>query len=475
MRETHVGVVFLVGDRAYKVKKPVDVGFLDFRTPESRHAACVREVELNRRLAPDVYLGIAEVSGVAGAAVEHVVVMRRMPDERRMSTLVHRGELEPAIVDQLARMIAAFHAGARRSPRIDREGTAAAIGARWTASFREVEPFHGSVVDADQAAQIERLTLAYLAGRGPLFDSRVADGRVVDGHGDLLADDIYCLPDGPRVLDCLEFDDRLRYVDGLDDIAFLGMDLERLGAPELARSLFDRYAEFAGDSAPASLRHHYIAYRAFVRAKVACVRQRQGDESVAPWIRRYLDLTLDHLCAGEIRLWLVGGLPGVGKSTLAGSLADELGAVLLSSDRIRKELAGLVPRDSAAAGYRTGLYTPDSTERTYRELLRRAEAVLVRGDSVVLDASWTSAAYRGAAAEIAHRTHSALIPVHCHAPARVAAARLSARRGDVSDADELVAAAMAVDADPWPDAYRVSTDGTVPDALRQVLANVLAR
>ncbi|GDY29807.1 bifunctional aminoglycoside phosphotransferase/ATP-binding protein [Gandjariella thermophila] len=469
VRETHVAVVLLLGAHAYKLKKPVDVGFLDFSTREKRLSACRREVELNRRLAPDVYLGVADVSGPGGAPCDHLVVMRRMPDDRRLSALVAAGEPVADVLRRIARMIAVFHAGAERGPEISAQGGRDALRARWRASFDQVRGLRLARRDEALVAEIQRCAFGFLDGREALFDARVADGRIVDGHGDLLADDIFCLADGPRVLDCLEFDDKLRWLDGLDDIAFLAMDLERLGAADLGARLLDWYAEFAADPAPPSLRHHYLAYRAFVRAKVGWVRCEQGEASAAAGATAHAELALRHLRAGEVRLVLVGGLPGTGKSTLAGQLADRLGMVLLSSDRLRKELAGISPITSAADDYRHGIYAPEHTDRTYRELLVRAAALLARGESVVVDASWTSERHRRLAAEAAERTSSALVPLRCTAPAEVTVRRLRSRRGGVSDAGPGVAAAMAVDADDWPQAWTVDTTGSPRTALRQAL------
>jgi aminoglycoside phosphotransferase family enzyme/predicted kinase len=460
--ETHAAVVFLVGDRAYKLKKPVDLGFLDFRTRQARERVCRREVELNRQFSPDVYLGVADVYGPDGAVCDHLVVMRRMPHERRLATLVRAGVPVEEHLRRLARLMAAFHAAARRGPHISAEGGRDAILGRWSDSFAQVRAFRGGVLDDAVAGEIEARTREFLAGRVPLFDERIAAGRIVDGHGDLLTDDIFCLDDGPRALDCIEFDDALRYLDQLDDVAFLAMDLERLGAPELGRRWLDWYAEFSADPAPACLRHHYVAYRAFVRAKVACLRHAQGDADAAADVAAYAALTLWHLRAGTVSLVLVGGLPGTGKSTLAGALADRLGAVLLSSDRVRKETAGLAPRASARAGYQQGIYRPQWTEHTYAELLERATRLLERGESVILDASWSNAAHRERAGEVARRTHSELVPVRCAAGADVVAERLRRRTGSVSDADLAVATAMAADADPWPDAVSVRTD-LIPD------------
>jgi uncharacterized protein len=317
---------------------------------------------------------------------------------------------------------------------------------------------------------IETLVMRFLGGRGPLFADRIAHDRVVDGHGDLIAADVFCLDDGPRVLDCLEFDDRLRYVDVLDDVAFLAMDLERLGRPDLAERFLDAYIEFSADPAPSSLRHHYIAYRAVVRAKVACLRHAQGDGSAAAEAVQHADIALQHLRAGDVRLVLVGGLPGTGKTTLAGGLADRFGAVLLSSDRIRKETAGLDPLTPAAAGFQEGLYTPARTQELYAELLHRARQLLERGESVILDASWTSKANREHAEELVEDTHSHLLQMQCHTTSAAAQNRIICRVRTPSDATLPVATAMATAADRWPESVPIPTSGSVEESLARAAA-----
>ncbi|MEU3274955.1 AAA family ATPase [Saccharomonospora sp. NPDC006951] len=490
VHETHIGVVFLLGERAYKLKKPVDFGFVDFSDPSARKHACEREVELNRRLAPDVYLGVSEVSGVRGEPADYLVVMTRMPEHRRLTGLVTSlcegtadewtEQIVHSHVRQLARMMASFHSGAERGERISEQGGRDAILRRWRESFDQVRDL--GVLDPGVAAEIERRTEDFLAGRQPLFARRIAEGKIVDGHGDLLTGDIFCLDDGPRVLDCLEFDDRLRWLDGLDDIAFLAMDLERLGASALAASLLEDYAAFAGDPAPSSLRHHYIAYRAFVRAKVACLRAGQGDEDAAAEAREYAALALAHLREGQPRLILVGGLPGTGKSTLAGGIADRLGAVLIGSDRLRKELAGRSPSDSAAAGYRDGLYSERHSEHTYEELARRAAELLGQGETVVLDASWIRESDRARAREVASATNSTMTELRCVAPAEVGARRIAERRraagtegtGPFSDADAAIATAMSADSDEWPAATDIDTSSTPVESLDAALTVLAA-
>jgi hypothetical protein len=473
--ETHSGLVFFAGDRAFKLKKAVDLGFLDFTSRERRLAACTREVELNRRLAPDVYLGVADVLDADGMPCDHLVVMRRMPAERRLSTLVLDGARVDSVLDDLARLIAAFHADAARSDEADRSASPDALAARWAANTAGLEPFAGRFVDGSMVQTVDQLAARYIAGRAPLFAERIANGRACDAHGDLLADDIFCLDDGPRVLDCLEFDDALRLDDALADVAFLAMDLERLGRPDLAELFLAAYRTAAGDIWPASLAHHHIAYRAQVRAKVSAIRAEQGVTDAAPKAQRLLELSLAHLEAGRVRLVLVGGLPATGKSTLARGIGERSGALVIRSDVLRKERAGLAPHERAAASYQQGIYTRDTTAATYADLLRRAAHALQRGQTVVLDASWTDEAHRVGARQLADETSSDLVELRCVAPADVTAARIVARAttgSDPSDADSSIAATMAATADPWPTAITIDTTADPDNVLREALRHL---
>ncbi|MFF3890076.1 AAA family ATPase [Streptomyces sp. NPDC001914] len=471
--ETHSAIVFFAGDRAYKVKKPVDLGFLDYTTRSARRAACEREIALNRRFAPDVYLGLGEVSTPDADGSEPLVVMRRMPADRRLSRLVRSGAPLDDVLRAVARRLAAWHAEAPRGRDVDDQGRRDALAARWEASFAQVRASGGGEGAVPEGVpEVERLVRGYLAGRERLFASRIAQGRVVDGHGDLLAEDVFCLDDGPRVLDCLEFDDHLRYVDGLDDAAFLAMDLEQLGAPQAAAHFLACYGEYSGDPAPPSLWHHYVAYRAFVRAKVTLIQAEQGTPGAESASRHLVSTTLRHLRTAAVGLTLVGGLPGSGKSTLSGALADRMEATLLSSDRLRKELAGIPPEESAAAAYGEGLYTPEWTARTYAALLDRAAVLLSSGESVVLDATWTSTELRAAAQKVAERTSADLVALYCKVPDEVSAMRLRARATGPSDAGPDVAAVMAATEPAWPEAVTIDTSGPLESAASRALATV---
>jgi predicted kinase len=309
------------------------------------------------------------------------------------------------------------------------------------------------------------LSTGYVAGRQQLFAARAAAGLAVDGHGDLTTMDVFCLSDGPRALDCLEFDERLRLVDVVDDIAFLAMDLEHLGRRDLSDRLLGWYLEFSGYPSVTSLEHHYIAYRAFVRAKVACIRATQGDTTAPGDVRSYASIALDHLEAGQVTLLLVGGAPATGKTTLAGAIADEYGWVHLSTDAVRRELDLPVSTRYSGAG----------KQAAYDALLQRARQALARGESVVADATWSDVDSRAAAAEVARETASRFVAVECQAPVDLAAARASHRNNlDYSEAGSDVARLLSAARAPWPQAIAVDTSGALMDALDAALAALAA-
>lgn len=471
--ETHVSVVVFLPGHALKLKKPIRTPFLDYSTLENRRQACADEVRLNRRLAPDVYLGVVDVGVPGTEPVEHGVLMRRMPDDRRLSLLARTGQ--PDVADHVravARTVAAFHERCERSPEIDEAGTSSWVRDLWVSNFDELTGYTTWLLDHTVLGLVEGLALGFIDGRGPLFERRIASGRIVDGHGDLLADDIFCLPDGPRILDCIEFSDHFRRGDVLLDVAMLAMDLERLGRPDLTRVLLDTYREFSNETHPRSLEHHYVAYRALVRAKIAAIRAEQGDQLAGAEAVRLLELSARHLERGRVRVVLVGGLPGTGKTTVADGLGDALGASVLGSDVVRKELARLDPDEHAPAPYGEGLYRPAAVDAVYAELLRRADVALGLGESVVLDASWTADRHRRLAVDLARARSAELTAMACTCPAEVAVERLRARSltgVDASDATPQVAARMAAAADPWPDAVVVDTSGPLDEVLAGVV------
>jgi aminoglycoside phosphotransferase family enzyme/predicted kinase len=469
-RETHTGLVVLAGDRAFKAKKPVLTDFLDFRTPEQRERACAREVELNRRLAPHSYLGVAHLSDPGGGPAEPIVVMRRYRDGDRLAAIVSRGADESVrgLLDTIAATLARFHGRAERSGAVSAQGEAGAIAGRWRDNLTELNR-HAGTVPAESLSRIQRLADEFIAGREPLFRRRIDGGFIVDGHGDLLADDIFCGQDEPALLDCLEFDDRLRYVDCVDDAAFLAMDLEFLGRKDLGEHFMERYAVHAAHGAPPALASFYIAYRAVVRAKVDCVRVSQGKREAAEEAARHLAIAAAHLGDGSVRLALVGGNPGTGKSTVARALAEHTGAQVISTDDVRRELrdAGAIAGDAGVLDQ--GLYSPDNVAMVYQAALQRAAPLLAGGLSVILDGTWRDPRMRARAHRVASETRSAMVEIMCSAAVDTAAGRITTRDAGSSEVTPEIAAAMVARRPGWDTAHRIDTSRAPADAAREAL------
>ena len=300
-----------------------------------------------------------------------------------------------------------------------------------------------------------------------LFTERITDRRIVDGHADLLADDIFCLPDGPALLDCLEFDDHLRYIDGIDDAAFLAMDLEFLGRKDLGDHFLDEYSRRADDSAPRSLKDFYIAYRAVVRAKVDCVRVAQGHQDAAADARRHIEISLEHLRAGTVRLIVVGGGPGTGKTTLSRALAEQLGAQVLSTDEVRRELQQAGAITGSAGELDAGLYSPENVTAVYDEVLRRAQVLLGGGSTVILDGTWRDARQRERARKLADETSTPIVEFTCTVPLGEASARIQGRTESASDATPEIAAAIAEHSRGPFDGYPIDTSQPLADSVAE--------
>ncbi len=460
--ETHVSILAFGRDRVWKLKKAVTFPFVDLSTPELRRADCERELRLNRRIAPDVYLGVVAVDDAEGTVVDHLVEMRRMPADRSLAALAARGADVDACIDRLAADLARFHAAAATGGAIDDASRRDAVAALWKANVEEMGRFAGRTLDGallegEALDGVARAAERYLSGREALFDARVRAGCSRDGHGDLLADDVFCLADGPRALDCLEFDDRLRYGDVLADVAFLAMDLEHLARADLATRLLGAYRTASGRDWPASLEHHWIAYRALVRSKIACLRA-GADSQAVPVARGLLELTRRHLHAGRVRVVLVGGSPATGKTTLATALGARRGWPVVHSDELRKKLAGLEPGTRRAAALDAGLYTSEWTERVYATIARRARECLELGTCVVLDASWSDPRRRAEIAAVARLAAADLVALQTVVPPEIARRRADERAATGTDASDVAGALVAPLASRfavWPEAEAI--------------------
>ena len=474
--ETHISTVMFSGDRAYKKLKPVKTAFLDYSTPEARHRAASRELMLNSRLAPDTYLGLAHVFEL-DEATDTMIVMARMPDDSRLTQLLDGPQAHDAL-RTIARRIAAFHAQQPSTPEAIAAASSSAERERWETNLAEMRSTElGDVLDAGMLDEIEQLAMTYLSHRDALFVARGRSGMACDGHGDLLADDIFITEDGPQILDCLAFDDSLRLGDVLADIAFLVMDIERLAGEQAAALVMRYYQEFSNEHHPTSLAHFYVAYRALVRAKVAALRHvQEPTDACAELAQGHLLQCRDHLRRSQLMVVAVGGGPGTGKSTLAEAIGSALRCAVLRTDEIRKAKAGLAPTDAAPAEPDAGIYQDSATQATYAEMLAEAETLLRHGESVVLDASWSSAEHRGALRHLASELGASLSEVECTLPTSVAKERIvrrSASPWNVSDATAEIVDHMADRHDPWPEALQVDTSGSKQAcralAMRRVL------
>ena len=436
VRETLVSWVFLAGDRAYKLKKPLVLPFLDYGTPQRRREMCREEVRLNRRLAPEVYLGVRAVAAGAGGlalaaeddprAVDYLVEMCRFDERCTLAAKLERGELKRGEVAVLARALARFHARARR---VAASGVPALVLER-----RLTENFHELLAIAEQRAEIEwvlaleRFTHAFVVAHAQMLDARARRGRVREVHGDLRAEHVL-LGETVEVVDCIEFDRGLRELDVADDLAFLVMDLVANGGERFARTLVRGYRDAGGDPGEDRLIAFYAAYRALVRAKVALLRAAQhppassehGRDSAAA--RDLLALAERFAWMARLPLVIVlCGVPAAGKSHLAQALAEVSHLPHMSSDVTRKRLAGLRPQQRA----RSELYGAEFNRMTYAELGRRAaRATATRGGALV-DATFRHRADREAFAD-AFGAAAPLLFVECKAPARVLAQRAARR------------------------------------------------
>lgn len=496
LHETHISWVVLAGRYAYKIKKPVNFGFLDFSTRERRAAVCADEVRLNRRLAPDVYLGVVELVerngayfvGGPGRPVEPMVWMRRLPEAGMLPNLLRAGAVDARLVRRIARRLARFHATAATGPGVDEYGALPTLRTNWQENFDQTAPFVGRTLLATVRTAIVAYVERFLNEQQPLLERRVASGRIREGHGDLHAASI-CI-EGRRIqlFDCLEFNPRFRCADVAAEVAFLAMDLDHFGRADLADAFVDAYVRASGDAELPRLLDFYRCYRAFVRGKVLSLRltepglSPEQETRTIEEARAYFDLAWAYAGGlGRAMLLVTMGLPASGKTSLAAALAQRLGLVHLSSDVVRKELVGLAPTERCPAAFGAGLYTPAMTRRVYAALRRRGAAWLRRGRSVVLDATYSQPAERAAVARLAARLGAPLLVLVCRVDEATARQRLAARAADprtASDARlELWPALQAAFAEPLELTGAVDLDTTapLPVVVERALAVIRAR
>ena len=462
--ETHVSRVFLAGDCAYKTKKEIRLDFVDQTQAATRESLCRAEVALNARLAPHVYLGVIPIvrmpdgnyvvdgDPAAGEVVEHAVKMRRLPPERTLENLLADDRAPADAVERLARTLIRFHEAAAIVANERQFAGAPAVRAWWD---RECAAAANLVTPADKGGRgpaLRAFIEETITREAPLFDERLAHGRVVEGHGDIRAEHVYLIESGDRayaeatVIDCIEFseDFHFRYLDVGYDIAFLAMDLEALGHAEQGDEVAGRYLAAAADETLGVLQPFHRALRAYVRAKVESIRAADPAEGAAGRRRhasaasRLLDLATDYAVRrAPPQVIAMCGPPASGKSTVGATLAARIGAAYLASDALRKELAGIDPRTRAGAAVGAGIYSAESTRRTFAELKRRAHEHLRAGRPVVLDAMHGRVTDRATVRAIAGAHDVPFLIAELRADERTTHARIIGRERDplrISDA-----------------------------------------
>lgn len=497
LEETHISWVLLAGKDAYKIKKPVALPFLDFSTFEARERACRNEVFVNRRLAPRTYLGVVPIRrradgrstfGPRGVIVDWAVRMVRLDDRLRADHLLAEGKLGREHVDRVAVGIATFHADARTDPRIARFGSPDAIEHNVVDNFEAMRGSIARYVQEPAAREIEQWQIAFLRERRDVLVSRMKGGAVRDGHGDLRLEHVFFRPDGDfDVIDAIEFDDRYRFADVAADVAFLAMDLSRLGRVDLAERFLASYARASNDFDMYRVVDFYEGYRACVRAKIAALvaadpeTPLEARETARTEARRYLVLaqSAPRKQLVEPALVAVGGPIASGKSTLAEMLAAEISAPVVDADRTRKHMLGVSPTAHVAAGAWEGAYDPAFSEKVYAEVLARADAVLSSGRSVVIDASFRTRSARAAARALAEKHGVPFRFFECVAPLDLCRARVARRdaASTVSDArpeivDAFFSAFEPVDELSPEEHMRIDTARTPADALEQAKQRV---
>jgi hypothetical protein len=441
--ETHISWVLLAGDYAYKIKKPVDLGFLDFSTLALRFHACDEEVRLNRRLAPDYYLGVVPITGSldaphlggAGEPFEYAVQMRRFSPEDTLDHLAQRGELDAAKIDRLAARVARFH---------QNECAIASADTLWgepeTIARPVAENFQlltERLPDSARLKQLQDWSEAEHRRLAPLMSERKRAGFVRECHGDLHLGNLAWVDGELVIFDCIEFSPALRWIDEISEVAFCYMDLLHRGQDELAMCFLNAWLEATGDYEGIALLRYYAVYRAMVRAKVAALRAGQaGGEAECAEVGACLRLAERLMQCGPPRLWITHGLSGSGKTTQTQSLLQQKGMIRLRSDVERKRLAGL---DALARGGASeGLYTPQTGERTYRHLAYLAESLLDAGWPAVVDAACLQRWQRDLFRDLARRRGAEFRILDMQAGPDVLRERIAkraARNADASDAD----------------------------------------
>jgi uncharacterized protein len=486
--ETHISWVLLTGQKAYKIKKPVNFGFLDFSTLEKRLFYCQEELRLNRRLAKDWYLDVVPITGQPGhpkmggngAAIEYAVKMRQFPSAQTLRESAESGQLGVGEIDQITEMVADFHDSVEKADALSPYGDSQDIKHWFDENFGHIKPLLDDKQLFLQLEAIKAWGQDEWANKALLMQQRKQQGYVRECHGDLHLGNMTLINGKAVIFDCIEFNPFLRWIDVISEVAFLVMDLLHLGHDGYAYRFLNRYLQHTGDYHGLALLRYYLVYRALVRAKVALLRKTQNpDVSVCGQVRSeyavFANLAERLTKASSPRLFIMHGFSGSGKSTYASQLAEKIGAIQIRSDVERKRLFGYPAQASTNSGIDSGIYTQEAGEKTYNHLAKLAKVVLDAGFSVIIDAAFLKAKQRELFRQLASECKVKFTIIDFQAAEETLCERIKQRQNDVSEATVDILFRQRQSAQPLSSAEQVhvitvntESDNTLETVLTQL-------
>lgn len=475
--QTHISYVLLTGDYVYKLKKPVNFGFLDFSTLDKRQHFCAEELRLNQRGAPELYLEVLPITqdeeenqfylGGTGQVVEYTLKMRQFPQEALFIKLFEQGQLGETRMEELGRVVAQYHAKAPTNDYIRTFGQVHQVREAIDENYRQTEKYIGGPQTQAQFEETKQYTDGFFAQRLQAFASRIENNWIRECHGDLHLKNICCWQDKILLFDCIEFNEQFRFVDVMYDVAFTVMDLEARQRKDLGNAFLNTYVEQTGDWEGLQVLPLYLSRQAYVRAKVNSLLlddpgvDAAAKEEARTTAAQYYHLAWQYTKPKQGQLILMSGLSGSGKSTIARQLARQLGAIHIRSDAVRKHLGGIGLTERGG----DDLYTPAMSQKTYGRLLELGIMLATEGFSVILDAKYDRQQLRMDAKARAQSHQLPLQILHCTAPLEVLRDRLTSRTGDIADATADLLAGQQAAAEPFTEEeqpYVKTLDTTQP-------------
>lgn len=490
--ETHISYVFLAGEYAYKIKKPLDLGFLDFSSLEKRRFYCQEELRLNRRLAPDLYLDVIAISGSPenlafdgdSPVIEYAVKMRQFPQEALLDRLEADGRLMPAHIDQIAASIATFHGSIPSAPEDSPFGSSHNIQLPALENFEQIRPLLTDQKDIDRLSALQAWTIQETWLLEKDFAARKRGGFIRECHGDMHLGNMALVDNTVTIFDCIEFNDNLRWIDVISEVAFLVMDLLRRNQHGLAYRFLNDYLENTGDYEGISVLRYYLVYRALVRAKVACIRASQPGlddkqrSQIVDQYREYIQLAEGFSAPPKQGIVINHGFSGSGKTTLTQALLEQLGAIRVRSDIERKRLFNMTPQAKSGSGIDSGIYSKQAGSRTYARLAGIAESIVQAGYPVIVDATFLKLEDRMTFHALAEELQTPFIILDFQATESILRARVLQREMRGTDASEAGVAVLehqlATQQIFSPDEMRdvIEVDATQESIPAKVLARI---